>query len=67
MRRMEQEARAVGAEGIVGADIQVEMEPREINENRTDMLYHFTAIGTAIAIYTGRWPAFSVLNTVSLK
>jgi len=31
------------------------------------MIYHFTAIGTAIAPYTGRWPVFSVMNTVSLK
>ncbi len=67
MSRMEIEARVVRAEGIVGADVSVEVEPRHVSENRIDMLYHFTAIGTAVAPYAGRWPVFSVLNTVSLK
>jgi uncharacterized protein YbjQ (UPF0145 family) len=67
MSRMVTEAHAVGAEGVVGADVSVEVEPREVSENRIDMLYHYTAIGTAVATYTGRWPIFSVLNTVSLK
>lgn len=70
MERMEQEARTVGAEGVVGADVQVEVQPREVgsdNNRRIDMLYHFTAVGTAVAPYTGRWPVFAVLNTVSLK
>ncbi|HZT40941.1 MAG TPA: heavy metal-binding domain-containing protein [Chthonomonadaceae bacterium] len=70
MERMESEARAVGAEGIVGADVEIESEPREVevnNSKRIDMIYHFTAIGTAIAPYTGRWPVFKVENTVPLK
>jgi uncharacterized protein YbjQ (UPF0145 family) len=69
MDRMEREAASLGAVGVVGADVEVEAEPREIevnNRTRIDMMYHFTAIGTAIAPYTGRWPVFSVLNTVSL-
>ncbi len=69
MSRMEQEGLSVGAVGIVGADITVEAHPREVgseNNRRIDMMYHFTAIGTAIAPYTGRWPIFKVLNTVSL-
>jgi uncharacterized protein YbjQ (UPF0145 family) len=70
MGRMEHEARAVGAEGVVGADVEVEIEPREVdvnNQKRIDMIYHFTAIGTAIAPYKGRWPVFSVQSTVSLR
>ena len=70
MQRMEQEARTVDAVGIVGADIEVEAEPREVelgnDQKRLDMLYHFTAIGTAIAPYVGRWPIFTIQNTVSL-
>jgi uncharacterized protein YbjQ (UPF0145 family) len=71
MGRMENEGRVFNAVGIVGADVEVKVEPREVeiseNQKRLDMIYHFTAIGTAIAPYTGRWPVFSVLNTVSLK
>ncbi|HLK59085.1 MAG TPA: heavy metal-binding domain-containing protein [Chthonomonadaceae bacterium] len=71
MQRMEHEARVVHAEGVVGADIEVDAEPIEVDlgndQKRLDILYHFTAIGTAIAPYQGRWPVFSVLNTVSLK
>ncbi len=67
---MEHEARAVHAEGIVGADVEVDAEPREVGSDsnrRVDMIYHFTAIGTAIAIYAGRWPVFRVMNTVTLR
>lgn len=71
MSRMEHEARNVQAVGIVGADVDVEVEPREVevsqNNTRLDMIYHFTAIGTAIAPYSGRWPVFNVTNTVSLQ
>ena len=71
MGRMENEARAFNAVGIVGADIDVKVEPHEVeiseNNRRLDMIYHFTAIGTSIAPYIGRWPVFSVMNTVSLK
>ena len=70
MGRMEDEARAVGAVGIVGADVEVEMEPREVgsdSSHQIDILYHFTAVGTAIAPYVGRWPIFSVQNLVPLR
>jgi uncharacterized protein YbjQ (UPF0145 family) len=67
--RMEDEARTEGATGIIGADVTVEIKPREIdvnNRRRIDMLYHFTAISTAIAPYDGRWPLFQADTTVSL-
>ena len=51
MTRMETEARALGARGVIGADVQVEAELHEIeinNRTRMDMMYHFTAIGTAV-------------------
>ena len=67
MSRMEIEAKAVGAEGIVGADVDIDVESRHISEQRTDLILHFTAIGTAVAPYSGRWPLFTVQNTVSLK
>ena len=71
MGRMEHEAREVRAVGIVGADVEVTVEPREVeiseNNKRLDMIYHFTAIGTAIAPYVGRWPIFSVTNSVPLR
>ena len=69
MDRMEHAAASLGASGVVGADIEVKAEPREVEVNkqtRIDMIYHFTAIGTAIAPYKGRWPIFEVQNTVSL-
>jgi uncharacterized protein YbjQ (UPF0145 family) len=69
MGRMEHEARTVEAIGVVGADIDVASEAREVGSDsnrRTDMLFHYTATGTAIAPYTGRWPSFSVLNVVPL-
>jgi uncharacterized protein YbjQ (UPF0145 family) len=69
MERMEREAAALGAVGVVGADIEVEAEPRETevnNRTRIDMLYHFTAIGTAIAPRSGRWPVFQVQTAVSV-
>lgn len=70
MDRMEIEARAAGAIGVVGADIAVEVEPRHVdtgnNTHRLDMIYHFTAIGTAIAPWTGRWPIFDITTAVSM-
>ncbi|HLJ57108.1 MAG TPA: heavy metal-binding domain-containing protein [Chthonomonadaceae bacterium] len=71
MGRMEHEARTVNAVGIVGADVEVDAQPREVeiseNNRRIDMIYHFTAIGTAIAPYVGRWPLFKVQNAVTLE
>ena len=52
MSRMLAEAEAAGAEGIVGANVHIEAKPYEVevnNRTRTDMLYHFTSYGTAIA------------------
>ena len=69
MGRMEAEALAVHAIGVLGADIEIEATPREVGDDdnkRVDMIYHFTAVGTAIAPYQGRWPQFSVLNIVPL-
>jgi uncharacterized protein YbjQ (UPF0145 family) len=52
MSRMEQEARAVGATGIVGVTTDIEAQAIEVDlgndRHRTDMMYHFNAIGTAI-------------------
>ena len=52
MTRMEMEASLLHAEGIVGVDLQVEAKEHKVevnNRERIDMMYHFTAIGTAIA------------------
>ena len=52
MGRMEADARAVDAEGIVGVTVDIEAKPHEIgsdNSKRIVMLYHITGIGTAIA------------------
>jgi uncharacterized protein YbjQ (UPF0145 family) len=69
MSRMEDEARSVSAEGVAGVTTEVETEPREVeiseNQKRTDMLYHFTAIGTAIASHPLP-PDFSIGTTLSL-
>lgn len=56
MGRMETEARSEGAVGVVGADVTVVAQPREVEQNNThriDMIYHFTAIGTAVTYLTG--------------
>ncbi len=52
MERMSREARAAGAQGVVGVTVDVDVTPIERGSERNrriDMLYHFTAIGTAIA------------------
>lgn len=71
MGRMENEARALGAEGIIGADVEVEAKPIEVdtgnNQSRTDMLYHFTAIGTAIAPAPYPSRKLDIRSTISLK
>ena len=70
MSRMEQEALAVGAVGVVGADIEADAQPRPVgsdNNRRYDIICHFTAIGTAIAPREGRWPDVAVLNIIPLK
>jgi len=53
MDRLTREALAVDGTGIVGVSTEVLAEPVEVdvgnNAHRTDMMYHFTAIGTVIA------------------
>lgn len=53
MGRLSGEARALGGVGLVGVDMHVDAEPVEVeigNErHRTDMMYHFNAMGTVIA------------------
>ena len=61
MERMEGEARAVAAEGVVGVEVEIKAEPHHVEQNNqptwVGMLYHFTAIGTAIAPDHGSAPA----------
>src|SRR5262249_10019510 len=53
MGRLSHEARALGGVGLVGVDMHVETEPVEVelgnDRKRTDLMYHFTAMGTVIA------------------
>lgn len=51
MRRMSEEARKRGAEGIVDMDVQVRHQENEVssgNSERTDLILTFMAVGTAI-------------------
>lgn len=70
MDRLVREARAAGASGVVGATTEVVADPIEVdagnNSRRTDMLYHFTAIGTAIAPAADAAPGLAIATTVSL-
>jgi uncharacterized protein YbjQ (UPF0145 family) len=49
--RMEHEAYAVGADGIIGVTLDVYDEAVEIggNSHRRDMIIHYTALGTCVA------------------
>ena len=70
MGRMEAEASRFGASGIVSVDLDVVAEPREVEVNkqtRLDMLFHFTAIGTAIAPCHELPPRPQVALTLSLR
>jgi uncharacterized protein YbjQ (UPF0145 family) len=74
MSRMEEEARQVGATGIVSVEVEVDTETQHAegggpsgNQTRLDMMYHFTAIGTAIAPASAPGRALSPTLTVSLK
>jgi uncharacterized protein YbjQ (UPF0145 family) len=53
MGRLSREARSLGGIGLVGVDMHVDAEPIEVEGNndtrRTDMMYHFNAMGTVIA------------------
>ena len=69
MGRMEEEARHVRADGIVGVDVDVVVEPVEVEVNdskRTDMLYFFTATGTAVTLDNARATTTPEM-TVSLR
>lgn len=69
MGRMEKEAQTVGARGIVGVTVDVDAETHEIEINhrtRVDMLFHFTAIGTAIAPFT-KAPPLSIEMNLSMR
>lgn len=70
MGRMEAEASQFGAHGIVSVDLDVDAEARPVEVNkqeRLDMLFHFTAIGTAIAPFAGPPPKPQVALTLSLR
>ncbi len=65
MGRMENEARTVGARGVVGVTVDMDAEVQETevnNRTRVDMLFHFTAIGTSIAPFTRATPLAINLN-----
>lgn len=52
MGRLTREAQTLGGVGLVGVDMRVDAEPVEVEVNdrrRTDMMYHFNALGTVIA------------------
>ncbi len=70
MTRLSHEALLVGGTGIVGVTAEVEAEPVEIdtgnNSHRTDMMYHFTAIGTVIAPAVAEVAPLPIATTVSL-
>jgi uncharacterized protein YbjQ (UPF0145 family) len=70
MSRMEAEARSVGGTGIVSVDVQLQAEPAHMDSGggtRIDMMYHFTAIGTAIQPFAYQKPKLSIGTTVSLR
>ncbi len=70
MSRMQAEALAVGASGIVGADVEMHAEPQEVgddNNRRIAMLYHYFSVGTAIAPFQGRPPEANLSMSVSLS
>lgn len=64
MSRMEDEARRVAAQGVVGVLIEQDVHPHEVeggstNTNsgsRRDLIVHFTVLGTAVAPRRDRWP-----------
>lgn len=52
MSRMEAEAQSAGADGVVGVGVDIDIDTHHVeNNNQTsiNMIYHFTAIGTAVA------------------
>jgi len=70
MGRMENDAQSVGASGIVGVSVDVEAKPHPVEVNkreRIDMMYHFTAIGTAIAPFSTPTRALETIPVVSMR
>ena len=69
MSRMQAEAAAVGAEGIVGAFVETHTEIREVGDKppRPDLVASFTAIGTAVAREAQAPAPTKPLNIVLLK
>lgn len=70
MGRMEAEAQAAGATGIVSVSVDLKAEPIEIevsNQTRIDMMYHFTAIGTAIQPFSYEKPKLSIGLPIELS
>ena len=56
MNRMNGQARVLGGSGIVDTKIHIDAEPHHVESNNTqrvDLLYHCTAIGTAIVPWPG--------------
>lgn len=75
MTRMQEEARQVGATGIVSVDIDFEIEAEDVHSasaaantqaNGTALTYHFSAIGTAIVPFTCDKPKFQVMMPIEL-
>jgi uncharacterized protein YbjQ (UPF0145 family) len=69
MGRLEAEGLRLKADGIVGVAMEVDAQPRPVgseDNRRIDMIYHFTAIGTAIYHAEPRRNP-SPLKIVSLK
>jgi uncharacterized protein YbjQ (UPF0145 family) len=70
MNRMEAEAQQVKASGIVSVTVEMDAEPHHVevnNQTRIDMLYHFTAIGTAIAPFAHATQPLAVNLNISLR
>ena len=66
--RMEDEARAVGAEGVVGVTVEVDTRSGGSADGQTmDMFCHFVVIGTAIARQPGRQDVPDITTNLSLK
>ncbi len=70
MTRMEHEARQASAGGIVGVKVEMDARPVELgdeNNRRIAMMFHFTAIGTAIKPYADLHNPLQVVPVLSLK
>jgi len=70
MGRLSHEARALGGVGLVGVDMHVDAEPVEVelgnDSHRTDMMYHFIAMGTVIAPAPAPTPHRAIPSWISV-